>query len=333
MFEFYTGEAKTALVPVTNLSQTAFDYVLYLYLGIGQAALASASVHVEAGQTENVPIGISMPSQAGTYSVFLDVYVSDVLVGHFQSTEDVMVSPGAVLGWVTDNWHPTNWPPWITWQGPNGASRNNYQGYPNYSSYVSLESIGQQAQMTDFNFTIDYDVIDEIIYRNAQQGSSPVYEIVAYLQQFAGSVSNDVPIYHYGTQLVGYSRYTLGNAYYSPEGYYAWGPGSHLTYYYGLTSPEGMTRFRQLFGGAGSRVIRFTAHDYDGPGPDMTSTLHALESAHVADIERVVVNEWAEEEEPGHYGYDTHVMLNVLDVDAFVNIIMATNAPWTDIGY
>lgn len=96
MLEFSPGEAKTAIVPMSNPTVRALDYTAILYLGVTVDAMATQAFHLEPGETKNVSFSIIMPTTLGTYPVYLDVSSEGVLVGHYQA-EDILIS---LVPWV-----------------------------------------------------------------------------------------------------------------------------------------------------------------------------------------------------------------------------------------
>lgn len=87
------GEQKTAIVPMRNPSRGSFDYSALLYLGEGRIVESLASFNLESGETKDARFPIIMPVVAGEYPVFLDVLSKGEILVHYQSPQNVIISP------------------------------------------------------------------------------------------------------------------------------------------------------------------------------------------------------------------------------------------------
>lgn len=105
MPQFSPGEIKKALVTMSNLTGSPFDYSVTLYMGVNMVTMASAIFHLEANETKDVEISpVIMPVDAGTFPVYLDVWSNGNLLGHYKAVEDVVITglappPGNGLLW------------------------------------------------------------------------------------------------------------------------------------------------------------------------------------------------------------------------------------------
>jgi hypothetical protein len=61
-------------------------------MGATLTEMASASFHIDAGQSKSVPFSVTMPTTPGTYPVYLKVTSGGVLIGTFVATEDVVIA-------------------------------------------------------------------------------------------------------------------------------------------------------------------------------------------------------------------------------------------------
>jgi len=92
MPQFKQGETKKALVTMTNPTGGAFDYSGTLYMGVNMVVMANADFHLHAGESKQVEFPpIVMPTQLGTYPVYLDVWSGELLLGHYKAVEDVVI--------------------------------------------------------------------------------------------------------------------------------------------------------------------------------------------------------------------------------------------------
>jgi hypothetical protein len=91
MPEFSPGEEKTALVAITNPTSKAFSYQMVLYMGVNMVAMGDAEFSLEAGESKDIGIPVVMPSGAGIYPVYVDVWHGDELLNHYKASEDVEI--------------------------------------------------------------------------------------------------------------------------------------------------------------------------------------------------------------------------------------------------
>jgi len=101
---FGPGVRKTATATMSNPTDKSWDYTAELYLGEGKAASSGKVVFsIPANSSKDVNFPITMPSSEGTYSSYIDIYVSGVLIAAYQGTEDVIIetTPGIEVGPIT----------------------------------------------------------------------------------------------------------------------------------------------------------------------------------------------------------------------------------------
>jgi len=108
-YSFTPGSVHTARVRVRNPSTQSLAYSAELYLGKyegDKAASKTQSFTLTAGQEKDVDFTVTMPAIAGTYHVYLDVYVAGELIAAYQATEDVSLTlaPSTyIFGCITDS--------------------------------------------------------------------------------------------------------------------------------------------------------------------------------------------------------------------------------------
>jgi len=111
MPQFGPGSSKKAIVTMTNPTGSPFDYNATLYMGVNMVAMVNATFQLNAGESKQVELSpIVMPSEPGTYPVYIDVWSGGVLLGHYKAVEDVTIvsaplppsGNAAIWGFVTD---------------------------------------------------------------------------------------------------------------------------------------------------------------------------------------------------------------------------------------
>ena len=133
MPEFVSGSEHIAHVPFANPTTVGFDYDAILYMGTNWVVMATASFHLYAGGSKNIDLPVTMPSDAGTYPVYIAVSSGGKDIVLYQATEDVTITSGyippeAPIGFVSlepseFNWsYVLNYPPLSTYlYGARGA--------------------------------------------------------------------------------------------------------------------------------------------------------------------------------------------------------------------
>ncbi len=91
MWEFNPGEQKTAIVPMTNPTSKAFDYTAELYMGTDLALMAREDFHLEAGQSKDISLPVTMPTVVGTYPVNIGVFSGGEFIPPVHKGEDVVI--------------------------------------------------------------------------------------------------------------------------------------------------------------------------------------------------------------------------------------------------
>ena len=94
-YSFDAGSAHIARARMRNPGSESHSYQAELYLGTdpqNKAASTVASFSLSPDEEKDVDFPVAMPVTAGTYHIYLDVYVGDELIAAYMSTEDVTVS-------------------------------------------------------------------------------------------------------------------------------------------------------------------------------------------------------------------------------------------------
>jgi len=98
MPEFAPGVEKTAVVPMSNPTTKAFDYTAELYMGVNLALMTSTNFHLEAGESKDIDMPVVMPSEPGTYPVYIGVFSGGQFIEPlYQATEDVRIAAPALV--------------------------------------------------------------------------------------------------------------------------------------------------------------------------------------------------------------------------------------------
>lgn len=92
MPEFYSGEQKTAIITMVNPTSKPFDYLAELYMGTDLAIMASAPFHLDAEQSKDISLPVTMPLVAGTYPVHIGVFSNGQSIGLYKAVEDVIIA-------------------------------------------------------------------------------------------------------------------------------------------------------------------------------------------------------------------------------------------------
>ena len=90
--EFAPGSAHVAHAPVSNPTSEAWTYEAELYLVKNSTKYSSSgmiSFTLAAGASDVIDFPITMPTEPGTYEVYLDVFVAGDLIAAYQSPDDV----------------------------------------------------------------------------------------------------------------------------------------------------------------------------------------------------------------------------------------------------
>lgn len=96
MPEFVPGEAKTAVAPVV-IRPAGLSCEAEIFLGPDETTKVVTSGRIpftSTGASQDVRLPVAMPAAEGTYHVYVDVSVEDLLIGAYQAVEDVVVIPG-----------------------------------------------------------------------------------------------------------------------------------------------------------------------------------------------------------------------------------------------
>ena len=98
MPEFIPGEQKTAIVPMTNPTAKAFDYVAQLYMGAELAIMSEIPFHLEAGESKDISMSVTMPTEVGVYPVNIGVFSDGQFIEPVYHAEDVTIK--SILTWA-----------------------------------------------------------------------------------------------------------------------------------------------------------------------------------------------------------------------------------------
>jgi len=123
MPQFNQGERKTAIVTMTNPTEKAFDYVAELYMGTDLALMASTSFHLEAGESKDISLDVTMPIVAGTYPVNIAVFSGGEFIPPVYAGEDITIVSAVPSVTITDaSWTYTD-RPYKNYWGENKTAR------------------------------------------------------------------------------------------------------------------------------------------------------------------------------------------------------------------
>jgi hypothetical protein len=89
---FESASAHVATATFINPKSAGFDYSASLCMGTGWTEMASASFHLNAGESKAIAFPVIMPATPGTYPVYFKVTCGGVLIGTFAATEDVVIA-------------------------------------------------------------------------------------------------------------------------------------------------------------------------------------------------------------------------------------------------
>lgn len=92
MPEFSPGEIKTAIVTMRNPTGIPFDYLAELYMGTDLALMASNDFHLEADESKDISLSVTMPSVSGTYPVYIGVFSAGESIGLYRAVEDISIA-------------------------------------------------------------------------------------------------------------------------------------------------------------------------------------------------------------------------------------------------
>lgn len=93
MPQFAPSSVHKATATFSNPKSAGFDYSASFCMGAAWTEMASASFHLDAGQSKAIAFSVTMPATSGTYPVYLKVTSSGVVIGTFVATEDVTILP------------------------------------------------------------------------------------------------------------------------------------------------------------------------------------------------------------------------------------------------
>lgn len=102
MVEFSPSEEKVAKIPMSNPTTKPFDYTVELYMGTNLALMASTDFHLEAGESKDIELPVTMPSVIGTYPVYIGVFsAGEFIEPLYKAVEDVVIFGVAEFAYVS----------------------------------------------------------------------------------------------------------------------------------------------------------------------------------------------------------------------------------------
>ena len=102
---FQGGSVQTAVATLSNPTAAQFTYVVELYLNVLKLAGSGlVTVVIPAGGSVSIPLTVTMPLVQGTYEVYLDVKVDNVLIKHFRATQDVTIEITPDIDIISITW-------------------------------------------------------------------------------------------------------------------------------------------------------------------------------------------------------------------------------------
>lgn len=152
MPEFEPGSSHIAKATMTNPTSKAFDYSAELYMGTDLALMVSTNFHLEAGESKEISLSVTMPSAPGTYPVYIGVFSAGENIALYRAVEDVAIII-SVVPWEFSNeqcwldlagfgvWKKINFSATITNIGSRAATRTVTQYRRDYRLMWSDETM------------------------------------------------------------------------------------------------------------------------------------------------------------------------------------------------
>lgn len=103
MPQFTPSENKTAVAPIT-VSPAGLSCEAEIFLGPDDMTKVATSGRVgftSTGGSQEVRLPITMPDAEGSYHVFIDIYAEGLLIGAYQTIEDVVIAAPVAEGMIT----------------------------------------------------------------------------------------------------------------------------------------------------------------------------------------------------------------------------------------
>ncbi|MBA7520407.1 hypothetical protein ES705_12503 [subsurface metagenome] len=89
---FEPGSVQTAVAELLNPTSSILPYSAHLLIGRPTVAGSGrAYFNIEAGKTKKVNFKLAMPTEEGTYPVYLDIFSNDQLLIDYRADEDVVI--------------------------------------------------------------------------------------------------------------------------------------------------------------------------------------------------------------------------------------------------
>ncbi|GAI09747.1 unnamed protein product, partial [marine sediment metagenome] len=85
------GESKVAIVTMSNPTIKSFDYSAELYMGTDLALMISDAFRLEAEESKDISLPVTMPNTPGTYPVHIGVFSGGESIGLYKAIEDVVI--------------------------------------------------------------------------------------------------------------------------------------------------------------------------------------------------------------------------------------------------
>lgn len=93
MPQFAPSSVHQATITFSNPKSAGFDYTASLCMGAAMTVMATASFHLNAGESKPVAFSVTMSATSGTYPVYIAVLSGGKTIALYKATEDVVIVP------------------------------------------------------------------------------------------------------------------------------------------------------------------------------------------------------------------------------------------------